>query len=85
MLSGMAVGYLLRGKRPAYVGTAVTVLIWALLFVLGVEAGSNPQVIHGISDLGLEALWLSLAGIAGTLLLSWALWQWIKRGKEGDR
>ena len=81
----MAVGYLLRGKRLAYVGTAVTVLIWTLLFVLGVEAGSNPQVIHGISDLGLEALWLSLAGIAGTLLLSWALWQWIKRGKEGDR
>ena len=81
----MAVGYLLRGKRLAYVGTAVTVLIWALLFVLGVEAGSNPQVIHGISDLGLEALWLSLAGIAGTLLLSWALWQWIKRGKERDR
>lgn len=83
MLSGMAVGVLLRKRRLRVVPHAVTVLIWALLFFLGVEVGQNPQVIGGIRDLGLEALWLSLTGIAGTVLFSWALWRWVSRRKGG--
>ncbi|MBQ9820663.1 MAG: LysO family transporter [Muribaculaceae bacterium] len=84
MLSGMAVGFLLRKRRLRVVPHAVTVLIWLLLFFLGVEVGENPQVINGIRDLGLEALWLSLTGIAGTILFSWALWRWTRgRKKKG--
>ena len=84
MLSGMAVGFLLRKRRLRVVPHLVTVLIWALLFFLGIEVGENPQVINGISSLGLEALWLSLTGIAGTILFSWALWRWISIKKGGD-
>ena len=84
MLSGMAVGFLLRKRRLRVVPHLVTVLIWALLFFLGVEVGENPQVINGISSLGLEALWLSLTGIAGTILFSWALWRWVSHRKGGD-
>ena len=84
MLSGMAVGFLLRKRRLRVVPHAVTVLIWLLLFFLGVEVGENPQVINGIRNLGLEALWLSLTGIAGTILFSWALWRWTRgRKKKG--
>ena len=84
MLSGMAVGFLMRGRRLRIVPHAVTVFIWLLLFFLGVEVGENPQVINGIRDLGLEALWLSLTGIAGTILFSWALWRWTRgRKKKG--
>lgn len=79
MLSGMAVGFLLRKRRLRVVPHAVTVLIWLLLFFLGVEVGENPQVINGISSLGLEALWLSLTGIVGTVLFSWALWRWVSK------
>ncbi len=85
MLSGMAVGFLMRKRRLKVVPHAVTVFIWALLFLLGVEVGTNPQVIEGITSLGLEALWLSLAGVAGTVLFSWGLWQWVSRKKGGDR
>lgn len=84
MLSGMAVGFLLRGRRLTFVNKSVTVLIWALLFFLGVEVGENPQVLSGISNLGLEALWLSLMGLVGTVLFSWALWRWIN-GKKGGK
>jgi len=83
MLSGIAVGFLLRKRRLKIVPHAVTVLIWLLLFFLGNEAGENPQVINGFSNLGLESLWLSLAGIAGTVLFSWALWRWVNNGKKG--
>ncbi len=85
MFSGIAVGYLLRKRRLRVVPHAVTVLIWLLLFFLGVEVGENPQVINGIRDLGLEALWLSLTGIAGTILFSWALWRWAGGKKKGGR
>ena len=83
MLSGMAVGFLLRKRQLRIVPHLVTVLIWLLLFFLGVEVGENPQVINGISRLGLEALWLSLAGIVGTVLFSWGLWKWVNSKKGG--
>ncbi len=82
MLSGMAIGFLLRKRRLRVVPHAVTVLIWLLLFFLGVEVGGNPQVIEGITSLGLEALWLSLTGLAGTVLFSWALWRWVSRNRR---
>lgn len=85
ILSGMAVGFLLRKRQLRIVPHAVTVLIWLLLFFLGVEVGENPQVINGITSLGLEALWLSLAGLVGTVAFSWALWRWVARQKGGDR
>lgn len=85
MLSGIAVGFLLRKRQLRLVPHAVTVLIWLLLFLLGIEVGSNPQVINGITSLGLEALWLSVAGIAGTLVFAWALWKWVSAKKKGGR
>ena len=84
MLSGMAVGFLMRKRRLRVVPHLVTVLIWLLLFLLGVEVGSNPQVINGITSLGLEALWLSVAGLVGTIAFSWALWRWVSHKKGGD-
>lgn len=84
MLSGIAVGFLLRKRRLRVVPHAVTVLIWLLLFFLGVEVGENPQVINGIRNLGLEALWLALAGIVGTVLFSWVLWKWVSARKGGN-
>ena len=83
MLGGMAVGFLLRKRRLRVVPHAVTALIWALLFLLGLEVGSNPQVVGGITSLGLDALWLSFTGMAGTLLFSWALCRWTSHPKRG--
>ena len=85
ILSGMAVGFLMRKRQLRIVPNLVTVLIWLLLFFLGVEVGENPQVIGGITTLGIEALWLSLAGLAGTILFSWVLWQWVKGKKKGGK
>ena len=81
MLCGVAVGFLLRNRRLRIVPNAVMVLIWLLLFLLGIEVGSNPQVLGGIGDLGLEALWLCLAGLAGTLLAAWGLWRYVNARK----
>ena len=79
MLCGMGAGYLLRKCRLGFVSVLVTVLIWLLLFFLGVEVGANPRIISAIQDLGLEVLLLSVAGIAGSVALAWALWRFASR------
>ncbi|MBR5086884.1 MAG: LysO family transporter [Muribaculaceae bacterium] len=84
MAAGIAAGWLLRKRSFKWLDTLLIVLVWALLFFLGVEAGENPAVINGLKDLGLEALLLSVAGTAGSIAAAWALWRVIKR-KEGGR
>ena len=39
MLTGMLLGYLLRKRSLHKIHTVITVLIWALLFILGIEVG----------------------------------------------
>ena len=85
---GISSGYLLRKKRSrscAKVQPAkdkvITVLIWLLLFLLGVEVGSNEQIIKALPTLGVEALLLSVAGTLGCCGRAWALWK-IAGGKR---
>ena len=59
----------------------ITVLIWLLLFLLGVEVGGNEQIIKALPTLGVEALLLSVAGTLGCCVLAWALWK-IAGGKR---
>lgn len=74
MLGGMAVGFMLRRRRMPWITAVITVLIWLLLFFLGVDVGENEKIICGLRDLGLEALFLAFAGIAGSVLTAWGLW-----------
>ena len=84
MAAGIAAGWLLSKRSFKWLDTLLIVLVWALLFFLGVEAGENPAVIKGLKDLGLEALLLSVAGTAGSIAAAWMLWKIIKH-KKGDR
>lgn len=74
MLCGILLGRLLRGRNTAAVSRVITVLIWALLFLLGIEVGSNPKIIGGLQTLGFEALVLTIGGSTGSVLAAWALW-----------
>lgn len=75
LIAGLALGYLLRdvdGVQPIADAT-MTVLVVALLVLLGLEAGRDPQVVAGLTSLGLEAAVLAvaatLASIAAVTLL----------------
>ncbi len=85
MAAGIATGWLLRRRSFKFINTLLIVLVWALLFFLGVEAGENQAVIDGIKDLGMEALLLALAGTAGSIALAWVLWKLIRRKEGGGR
>ncbi|MEG2515028.1 MAG: LysO family transporter, partial [Bacteroidaceae bacterium] len=63
-----------------------SVLIWMLLFLLGIEVGNNEAIIKGLHTIGLEAFIITLAGVIGSILASWALWVILyKRKKKGAK
>lgn len=85
MAAGIATGWLLRQRIPVkWLNPVLTVMVWALLFFLGVEVGMNEKVLASLQSLGLEALLLAVGASAGSIALAWALWKLIKR-KEGGR
>lgn len=49
MALGIAAGYLLRNRNLKRLGNVISVLIWLLLFLLGVEAGSDEKNREGHS------------------------------------
>lgn len=83
MLCGIGVGHLIRGRDMSAVSKAITVLIWALLFLLGIEVGSNPRIVRGLQTLGVEAVVLTVGGSIGSVLAAWALWHRVTKGGKG--
>lgn len=83
MLSGVLLGYTMRKKRLHRIHPIITVLIWLLLFLLGVEVGNNKAIVEGLFTLGLEALIITLAAVAGSVVASWMLWLAIVKKKKG--
>ena len=45
MLTGMLLGFLLRNKRLSWIHKIITLLIWVLLFLLGIDVGGNEAII----------------------------------------
>ena len=68
MLTGMLLGFLLRNKRLSWIHKIITLLIWVLLFLLGIDVGGNEAIIKGLHTLGLEALIITLAAVTLSLI-----------------
>jgi len=79
MLAGIAAGWMLRLKQTDWIGQWVLILIWALLFLLGLQVGGNEQIITNLNSLGLEALLIATLATLGSVLGAWWLWRKITR------
>jgi len=82
MLSGVAAGLLFRKHRMPWIQKIITVLIWLLLFSLGLEVGSDKRIIDGFFALGLEAFFLMIGGAVGSVVLAWLLWRWVSKERS---
>lgn len=83
MLTGMLLGFLLRKQKLSGIHKVITVLIWLLLFLLGIDVGGNQEIINGLHTIGLEAIVITLAAVLGSVSAAWALWYVLyKRKKE---
>jgi uncharacterized membrane protein YbjE (DUF340 family) len=81
MILGIGVGYLFRKRNLSFISRLITVLIWVLLFVLGLEVGSNPQIVSNLGKLGLDALIITLGALLGSIILAALLWKFVNKSK----
>lgn len=82
MLLGGAVGYALRRRPLSCLSRLVSLLVWLLLFLLGLEVGGNPHVLSSLPTLGLRALFLTLGALLGSVGGAWLLWRMVRRSLE---
>lgn len=74
MAAGMVLGRFLRIKGLQKPIIAVT---WLLLLFLGLETGSDREVIGALPSIGLASAALSIGGVAGSCILAWILWKYM--------
>lgn len=84
MFLGIALGYFTRQQSLPWTNKVITVLIWLLLFLLGIEVGHNEQIIRSLPTLGVEAFAIATVCVLGSCLAAWALWRFTNRRKEGQ-
>ncbi|MDY9919382.1 MULTISPECIES: LysO family transporter [Proteiniphilum] len=83
MLLGGIFGFVLRKKEFRNISKIIILLIWLLLFILGLEVGSNPEIISGLANIGVEALIITLAAVFGSAVAALLLWKHINNKRKG--
>ena len=79
MFVGMLTGYLFKNIRVAWIGKVITVLIWLLLFLLGIDVGSNQMIMSGLHTIGFDALIITVGAVLGSVIGARLLWNWINK------
>lgn len=84
MFSGILTGRLLVRWHFAGIGHVTMLLIWLLLFALGLNIGSNPDIISNLGTLGVEALAIAMTAMLGSVTMAKLLWMWISGGRHDE-
>lgn len=81
---GVLLGLKLRDRAERWVNVVIKVLIYLMLFCLGLEVGANPNVISQLDTLGLEALIITLGTVAGSAAAAWIMWRVIQNQEQRE-
>jgi uncharacterized membrane protein YbjE (DUF340 family) len=83
MLGGIILGYFLRGiKHVRHVDRIISVLIFVLVFTLGVSIGTNKLLVNNIGFFSVQAAVIAVFSIAGSLLCSTIISKTILKDKN---
>ncbi|MCL1822140.1 MAG: lysine exporter LysO family protein [Prolixibacteraceae bacterium] len=71
LIVGFVAGYILRKKSDflRFTDKLTTGVVYLLLLLLGVSVGANDEIIGNFGNIGLQAIVISLASIAGSILI----------------
>lgn len=83
ILGGIATGRLFASGRLVFVPRLTGILVRVLLFLLGLEIGSDPAVVRGMATLGRTAFVLFAFSSAGSVAAAWLLGRRV-RAQEAD-
>jgi len=75
IITGIAAGYLFRKRKVRFINQLILLLIWLLLFILGLEVGMNENVVRKFHLLGFEAFAIAFFATLGSVIGAWILWR----------
>ncbi len=79
MIVGVLFGWILRNKKLAFISPTTMTLVCILLFVLGVQIGSNKQAIKELGTLGVPTILITVCAMGGSIVMGWLLWKIMNR------
>jgi uncharacterized membrane protein YbjE (DUF340 family) len=59
-------------------------MVWFLLFVLGLSAGMNDDIVYGFAQVGLVAFIFAFFGTAGAMIAAWAVYRLFFKSRETE-
>lgn len=75
MVLGTLLGYAMHRFQLKWIKHFITLFIWLLLFLLGIEIGANETIITNLTTIGLDASLISIAETLGSVIAAWFLWR----------
>ncbi len=84
IVAGIPIGYSLRNKPQVIRITnhALSFVIYALLFLIGLNLGGNDDLISRLADLGLQGVLIGALCSFGSIFVTWGIYNVIfKAGK----
>lgn len=75
MVCGIIIGFWFRKRNLKFISPLITIAIWALLFLLGLQVGGDPKIMDNLGTIGGEALWLTLGAVGGSVLCAWGVYR----------
>lgn len=85
MLLAAVAGFLLRKVEAVHrCGGAIKYMVWFLLFVLGLSAGMNDDIVYGFAQVGLVAFIFAFSGTTGAMIAAWAVYRLFFKSRETE-
>jgi len=85
ILGGIAVGYLLHHLNLLpYINKSLFLTVLALLFVMGVNVGTNPNVMNHLDSIGLQSLLFAIVSTMGSVLAGWGVYVFFFKNKQNE-
>lgn len=73
MTLGIAIGWFLHKKELILKASSILTnwAIYLLLFLLGLSVGTNDQILNNFDKIGLQAIFITIFAVLGSILVSW--------------
>lgn len=84
MILGALLGWTLRKKNLSFISPVTMTLVCLLLFILGIQIGSNKEAIRELGTLGVPTVVITVFAMAGSILMGWLLWKIMNRRNKNN-
>lgn len=87
LVAGILAGYLLRAQKKMLggIGKLNMLIIYLLLFAMGLSVGRDENVMNNLGRLGIQGILISICSIAGSVLLSWLVYRYCFVSRNAEK